>query len=683
MASESKNPLLEALPPATDYLTYLTIIEYNLTPENLPILHNILQDANLTTNIGWDLIHLIVPLLPASEQCLQDIAKLGNPREVILKVTESLRLIDFDSAKDDTDNEDDGEENKPRRISLKTAPCSKSTDPSTVTQAVEAPPEPALPVLQFLALLSMLGVLHPRIKTKYPSRFLSTSLQAILASYSQAGSCTSELTPGVIQFVKALSGTKRPQLPARRNTSQSNILLSTSGAPDPEGSTEAPDEKEAAIQRRLLQSFLTHLTDDYISSLASREDIPGLALCSRIQERLHPEWTVPNRTTMADKFAKDPEYLARATNVGQLVALSQDLNLDLEELYTTLTDSSPELAGHLDAEDDPPSSAEEIPLSRRGAAFLLAARQSGSVLYDMSGNAPFITVFPAHAEILQGVLGSLESPTLGSESPALLDAVMVLALLALENNQIGEPSDDEHFNQYLQRLSLISAQCPSPNIRYHAYYLTSTILRSHPSDKVRLAFIRDTLEHCPLESLKASAVSWLKGEILEANSPLPNSSGGEAVPSGALSGLAFVNDREQASSLFASPIALSTLSTFLFPDLTYELTQQTLLDAWTVFKSNVPFYLAALNLYKLLLSNAHLSDNLDIGSLHKDNDIGGSYLFPLKRACQKFQKDIEDDGAVAEEEGKPGIFTALGEISIVLMVIEEVEKGVTSLNKAI
>ena len=101
-----KNPLIEALPPATDYLSYLTIIEYNLNPEALPTLHQVLQDTKLTTNIGWDLVHLLVPLLPNSNECLQDIARLGNPREVILKVTESLRLIDFQGLEPDTDDDE-------------------------------------------------------------------------------------------------------------------------------------------------------------------------------------------------------------------------------------------------------------------------------------------------------------------------------------------------------------------------------------------------------------------------------------------------------------------------------------------------------------------------------------------------------------------------------------------------
>ncbi|KAF2239034.1 DUF1760-domain-containing protein [Viridothelium virens] len=687
MSNETPNSLLEALPPATDYLTYLTIIEYNLTPENLPTLHEVLQDVTLTTNIGWDLIHLLVPLLPGSDKCLQDIARLGNPREVIIKVTESLRLIDFDTAEEQEENDDEAKNEALARQSLRTAPV-PHTDQSSPTQAIETPPEPSLQVLQFIALLSMLSVLHPRIKTKYPSRFLSTTLQAILATYSGAGTYIEEITPAVIQFIKAISGTKRPHLPPRRNTNQNNILLGESAAPDPEGSAEPPDDDELAMQRRLLQSFLTHFVEEYMLSLASAEDIPGLALCTRLQERLHPEWTVPNRLTLSEQFSKDPKLLLRTTIIGQIVALTQDLGLELQDLYSTLTDKMPESTGYRDEEDDPPSSAADIPLSRRGAAFLLAARQSAPVLYNESTTAPAISIFPTHIEILQSILvaaDASEFSTVGSETPALLDCLLALALLALENNQIGEPVDDEDFHQYLQKTSLISANCPSPNIRYHAHYLTSTILRSHPSDQVRLAFIRDTLEHCPFENLKASAVSWLKGELLEANSPLPNPTVDGAAPSPALSRVgeeaAVAAEQEEAPPLFATPIALATLSTYLFPDLVHDLTGQSLGEAWMAFKPNVPFYLATLNLYRLLLGHRHLRETLDVGALHVHNDIGGSYLWPLKQACEMFKKDLESGGEIAREEGESGTGVAIGEVSIVQMVLGEVEAGVLELNQ--
>ncbi|KAL8856881.1 MAG: hypothetical protein Q9198_010751, partial [Flavoplaca austrocitrina] len=127
MASDD-NPLIKALPPAVDYLSYLTILEYNLTLEQLPLLHDILQDTALTANIGWDLVHLLLPLLPESQSCLQDVARLGNPREVILKVTELLEAL---NASDGSTFEDDEEkENPPERIEGQERPDEEDASPT-------------------------------------------------------------------------------------------------------------------------------------------------------------------------------------------------------------------------------------------------------------------------------------------------------------------------------------------------------------------------------------------------------------------------------------------------------------------------------------------------------------------------------------------------------------------------
>ena len=83
---EDDNPIVKALPPETDYITYLTIVEYNLTKERLPSLHRVLQDSDLTINIGWDLVHLLLPLLPASKECLEDVARLFIFIDLLIKV---------------------------------------------------------------------------------------------------------------------------------------------------------------------------------------------------------------------------------------------------------------------------------------------------------------------------------------------------------------------------------------------------------------------------------------------------------------------------------------------------------------------------------------------------------------------------------------------------------------------
>jgi hypothetical protein len=126
-STEGESPLITALPPQTDYISYLTIVEHYLNEDTLPILHKVLQDEKLTTNIGWDLVHLLVPLLPQSTQCLQDIARLGNPREVILKVTESLRLIDYE-ALDEPEEEDDDTVPGASSHPHKTAPTADGKD---------------------------------------------------------------------------------------------------------------------------------------------------------------------------------------------------------------------------------------------------------------------------------------------------------------------------------------------------------------------------------------------------------------------------------------------------------------------------------------------------------------------------------------------------------------------------
>ena len=94
-ASSAISAHQEARPPATDPFTYLTLIETHLSPEILPELDHILQDAELTQTIGWDLVDKLVKL-PGCETCLETIARLGNPREVIIKVNEALSQLDVD-----------------------------------------------------------------------------------------------------------------------------------------------------------------------------------------------------------------------------------------------------------------------------------------------------------------------------------------------------------------------------------------------------------------------------------------------------------------------------------------------------------------------------------------------------------------------------------------------------------
>ncbi|KAK5699028.1 YAP1-binding protein 1 [Elasticomyces elasticus] len=674
--ADDESPLIKALPPESDYITYLTIVEYNLSVENLPILHKVLQDATLTTNIGWDLVHLLVPLLPESEECLQDIARLGNPREVILKVTESLRLIVYDTP-DDESAEDASEvlagatDSRVRAESstypIKTASTTEGEKRPGSSQMIELPPPLPLAVSQFLALLSMLSILHPRIKTKYPSRFLSTTLQAILASFANSGSHREEMLLQIIKTVKTITGIQRPMLPTRRSSGMMSIVRTVSGsfAPDPEGAANnevAPEER--ATKTKLLQSFVTHVTEEYLLNLpAHTEDVPGMAWSSRIMEMQHPERTVDISKTFADRFQREEKLSRRIDAVGQIVALAQDLELTDDALLAAAVATEKVPAAGDQDEEEPPATAEDIPLSRSGSVLLYAARQASAVLYDTASKSgsPEFTIFPDQQNLLKHCLSSPAqgTGTLGTESEAIIDAVLAIGLICLDHNSMGEPESDEQFNDYLQIIALLSSNCPSPNLRGHAHYLATTVLRSQPEDSARLAFIRDTLEHCPFENLKVSAVGWVKGETIEANPPQ------------AMTG-------QDLDSIFATPFALESLAPYLFPSLHVDLITAPIIEAWQTFQLNLSFYLASLNFLYLLLRAKHLHSKLSIAELWKKSDVAGSFLQPLRDAGQRFTKALDEGGELREERGND----VLAELTLLQDTIGQVTSVVRYLNGA-
>ncbi|OAQ99494.1 hypothetical protein LLEC1_02261, partial [Akanthomyces lecanii] len=152
--------LQESKPPATDAATYLTIIEMSLTPELLPTLRDILDDVALTSEIGWDLVDMLIAV-PGSEACLERVAHLGNPREVILKV---LEVMEKSATEAEEEEEGTAEEEQKK---------SDDKEKVSVTQ-------------QFVTLCGMLAVLHSRLKVKGPSRFLHTTLETVYRSYDGA-----------------------------------------------------------------------------------------------------------------------------------------------------------------------------------------------------------------------------------------------------------------------------------------------------------------------------------------------------------------------------------------------------------------------------------------------------------------------------------------------------------------
>ena len=291
--------LNESRPPATDTFTYLTIIEQYLAPDILPALLDILQDANLTKDIGWDLVEMLIDV-PGSEACLEAVARLGNPREVILKVLEVLERATIDAV-ETADEEDE----------VPIAAAAKLSH-------------------QFITLVGMLKILHKRLEVKAPSKFLHPTLQTVLAAYVP----TPESTAAVISLVRAISGCARPALPSRKSSTTLTTPFEgtdpSTNAPDPEAEKAEPAEDE--LVTRLLQSFITCVIEAYVNAA-------DLQWAARLVEFYNPEKVVPGRKTVLGSFRDEQELLARDALIGQLVVCSPTMLLrTLGQDYIGVTD---------------------------------------------------------------------------------------------------------------------------------------------------------------------------------------------------------------------------------------------------------------------------------------------------------------------------------------------------------
>ncbi|KAI9834294.1 MAG: hypothetical protein M1826_004220 [Phylliscum demangeonii] len=546
-------------PPETDAVTYLTILQSHLTEALLPTLLDVLQDPDLTAQIGWDLVGLLVPLLPASQACLDQVARLGNPREVVLKITEALQETSFDKEMD-SDEESGILASAEEDAALEAVVSPQGSDENEQ----EAQRMPSKSIMTFTTLLGMLSVLQTRIKTKYPSRFLSSALRSVLGTYRRAvpslsASELAEITQAIILFTRNMAKCAKPALPPRQPHRDSMIT-----AQGTEGHSEDPSAVEFVIERRLLQCFVTHVIVHYSSSGSLQEDDEGLAWAVRFEEILHPERVIPNRSTFGKRYAEDPQLQTRDSIVREI-----------------LPDS-------------------------------------------------------------------------------VLDAVLALGLWAHWSGRLGDiaATAPDEFSGYLQLLSSVAAQNPSPTLRYHAHLLCSFILSAHPSEAVRLAFIRDTLQHCPFSALKGIAMGWLKDQILEATNREPT-----------------------RPSLFMQPDTLRGLAPYLFPDLRASFEEGSTSDEWDLILTNFNFYLASLNFYYFLLVAQDLRKRLDVEALHADDlHPGLSFVQPLRLAASRLRRNSRTGGPPVAPDVQGADFWLHQGLSDLLLLEDALERIRTALS---
>ncbi|KAI6087468.1 DUF1760-domain-containing protein [Hypoxylon rubiginosum] len=553
-----------------DRFTYLTILQYNVTsPEVLPTLNEVLdQDAELTQEIGWDLVQMLLGI-EGSETCLETVARLGNPREVVIKLMEALEGLAVawhDEVIVDVD------------------------EPGVI-------PDSKIPG-KFITLLGMLAILHRRIKTKYPSRFLGPSLVKVFEAYQP----TPDMTASVINLVYSLSGRKRPPLPQRK--SSVNVANpdqdgdASKNAPDPEAEQEDPLEE--AMQQKLLQSFVTCILQRY----ANAHD---MLWSPRLLEVYNPKKVVPGRKTITEAFRQDEELQKRDGVIGQLVALLRDLGLD--ECPTEFVNSIFEGPLHTDplAAFDDFSSADDIHYSPGGAVCLIAYWIFSKDVFGSDSPQPEMHIFPDHALMLGRFLGR-EMQSEITSSPGIADALLAIGL-GLEHRNLIKGSEDAMLMAYHHNLTLISVFHPDIQVRNAATSFAGTLLHSEPDDNNRLEILEDLLENCMFASLKACAVTWLKEEIIAAK-------------------------EQNLSNQFSSPDVVERLQYSLFPDMLFlnEMSDGALVDFWA---QNNLFLLQVANFAYFLFKGASSRELVPAGV---GAAVGQRFVEPLVAAAERLQK---------------------------------------------
>ncbi|KAH8909995.1 DUF1760-domain-containing protein [Coniochaeta sp. PMI_546] len=608
--SKSITAIKDSRPPTTDRFTYLTILESHLSPEILPTLNDILQDAELTQEIGWDLIEMLLPL-PGCETCLETIARVGNPREVILKVLEAL-----DNIQHDEEEETHEEEDKP-----------SSTETSGPTQ-------------QFITLLGMLAILHRRLRTKYPSRFLGNTLQSVYRSYRP----NQEMTAAVINLVHSLTGHRaRPPLPTRK--SSVNVANpdqngdASKNAPDPEAEKDGrEDPDESALQERLLLSFVTCVLETYVN----KNDV---AWAQRLLEFYHPTKIVPGRMSAMQAFREDQELLARDAVVGQLAALTSDLGLtEASDTFIKTLVQGPMNKDPLGETDDL-SNPEDIALSTGGSISLLAYWVFSSTVFDANHPTPAMHIFPEHFALLEKLLQDDAQGQI-RDTPGTIASLVALGLWLEENKLISAgPAVDEtksatavaenpsgNFMTYHHLLTLIAVYHPSLQVRNAANWLAGAILHDDPVVEDRLRILEDLLENCMFTNLKACAVTWLREELLAALSP-PRSAGasGASTP----------------NNIFATPDALDSVQYAVFPPLGFlkDADQRTLAEYWIV---NAAFLIQAANFALFLWRGDGRLDHLVPEGM--DAAVGERWAEPLLAAAERYLRDGKGEDSKGEME---------------------------------
>ncbi|KAK9326287.1 YAP-binding/ALF4/Glomulin [Lipomyces orientalis] len=459
-----------------DYITYSTLLDVYLgNPDRykeservalLQALETILRrNEILLSYVAWDLPVLLLPYL-ASTDPFDSVAasKVLTPRKAALKI---FNLI--------------AEKGNAKELFLKSIEALSTLN---VDFSLEATPEQNLDseklfVLKFYALFEVIISVTRRITTQYPSRFLTTSSTALLSFFSA--------------HVDELSDQSLPVLLRRL------YLFARDYVPPPSKTSVEPEEE--ALQRRMLQSYVTHMVEIMLRN-------KSVAWSRRYFAEIKPEIDVlpvkERDRPLSFEGAVSPSIIEM---LERFLQLTSSFDIAPEVFAETLLEEPPEMEPDNGPEVDPsfpspPTSSSAIPLSAEGCFFLLAE----FLISDPRSKISF--TFSEIINITKRFIIREEGESPGT---GVCDAVGLFAwkfLKDITQNEIAAISPEE-FNGYLQVLTSLSATSPSPTVRFIFHTLVVHLL-SRSSPVRAYGYIYDTLQFCPFENVCGAFVIVLK-----------------------------------------------------------------------------------------------------------------------------------------------------------------------------
>lgn len=491
-----------------DYLSYSTILDiylsdpskYTYDERELLLLHlyTILsEDKQLTYEIGWDLPSLLIlyvdsdydfhgPIRKAPGvhrilKIFEILAHNGNPKELFLKCNEVLSNLKIEDTKTSS------------RLDIQ----EKFFD------------------IKLYCLFELIDSCMKRIKTYYPSRFLSMTvvsyINLIHHSSSPTISNTSFILKRLYSFARNYQSLELPANDDKEYTEEQRATIKSD---------------EEYLQRKLLTGFITEAVN-----LASKQTVHGFAL-----DLLSYLRDINGTSSAASEFRLNVPVLDRLYEL----CLSYDLELDvifknfLVDSHTIFhsfdfAKSSDELSGEIfekiiiDYQENLAativnSEAKQIKDSVLGTLILFT--------YHISSNRSFDRIVVTFNDALVLSLRTVIPYMIHNSftNKGIEDMVVFWSWYAIHQLSINGKSIELEIAKipktlltiyYQVLLYVIISNQNRGNIRYITLTLLTRVLSLSP-EEVTFSFIQDSLVNCPYDNVKSALIGVLK-ELLTKN----------------------------------------------------------------------------------------------------------------------------------------------------------------------